>query len=64
MSEARRIVGKAEKSNGFSINRVTVKIRIARAKDAASPISSTTAGTGRIIITMIAISASASRTVG
>ena len=64
MSEASRMVGKAEKSNGRSMNSVTVKIRMASAKDAASPISSTQAGIGRIIITMIAISAIAIRMVG
>src|SRR6056297_3728615 len=64
MSEASRIVGKDEKSSGRSMNRVTVKIRIASAKEAASPISSTQDGTGRIIMAMIAISASARSTVG
>ena len=46
------------------MNSVMVKIKIASAKDAARPTSSTQAGIGRIIITMIAISASARRTVG
>ena len=64
ISDARRIVGKDEKSSGRSMNSVTVKIRIASAKEAARPISSTHDGTGRIIMTMIAISASASSTVG
>jgi len=61
---SRRIVGKAEKSSGRSMNRTTVKIRIATANEAASPMSSTQAGIGRIIITMIAISATAMKTVG
>ena len=64
ISEAKRIVGKAEKSSGLSMNNVTVKIRIAKAKDAARPTSKTHAGTGKIIMTMIAMSAIASRTGG
>ena len=64
MREASSTVGKAEKSSGFSMKSVTVKIRIARAKLAARPTSSTKAGTGRIIMMMIDISASASRIVG
>ncbi|WP_299047978.1 hypothetical protein [uncultured Tateyamaria sp.] len=43
---------------------VIVKIRMASANDAASPMSKTHAGIGRIIITMMAISATASMTVG
>ena len=62
--EASRIVGKDEKSSGLSMNSVMVKIRIARPKEAARPTSSTQDGIGRIIITMIAINASASSTVG
>jgi hypothetical protein len=46
------------------MNSVTVKIRIASPKDAASPISTMKDGTGRIIITMTAISAMANRIVG
>ena len=46
ISEASRIVGKAEKSSGRSMNSVTVSIRIASAKDRARPRSSTQAGTG------------------
>ena len=58
------MVGKAEKSSGRSMKSVTVKIRMARANDAARPISSIQAGIGRIIIVITAISASARRTVG
>jgi len=64
ISEASKIVGKDEKSSGRSMKSVMVKIRIAMAKEAASPISRSHAGTGRIIIAMIAMSASASSTVG
>ena len=64
ISEASRIVGKAEKSSGRSMKSVTVKIRMARAKEAASPISSTQAGIGSTIMTITAMSASESRTVG
>ncbi len=64
IKDARRIVGKDEKSSGRSINNVSVKIRMASAKEAASPTSSTQAGIGRIIITMTVINASASKTVG
>jgi hypothetical protein len=64
IKDANKIVGNAEKSNGRFRNKVTVKIKIAIAKDAAKPISSTQDGIGKIIITMIAISASASKTVG
>ena len=64
INDASRTVGNAEKSNGRSINKVTVKIRMASAKDVASPTSSTHAGMGRIIMTMIAINASANNTVG
>ena len=64
ISEASRIVGKAEKSSGRSMNSTLVKIRMAMPKEAASPTSSTQEGIGRIIITMMAISASARRTVG
>ena len=58
------MVGKAEKSSGRWMNSVTVNIRIASANEAARPMSSTQAGIGSTIITMIAISATASRTVG
>ena len=64
INEANKTVGNAEKSNGRSINNVTVKIRMASPKDAANPTSRTQAGIGKIIITMIAISASASNMVG
>ncbi len=64
ISEARSTVGKAEKSSGRSMKRVTVKIRIASAKEAARPISSIQDGIGRTIMTMTAMSASASRIVG
>ena len=46
------------------MNSVTVNIRIASANDAARPRSSTQDGIGSTIITMIAINASASKTVG
>ena len=61
---ASRIVGNAEKSSGRWMKSVIVKIRIASAKDAASPRSSTQAGIGRTIIAMTAISAIARSTVG
>ena len=64
ISDASSTVGKAEKSRGRSMNRVTVKISIASAKEAARPMSKIHAGIGRIIMTMIAISAMASSTVG
>ncbi len=63
-SEASSTVGKAEKSSGRSMNSVTVNIRIASAKEAARPISTNQAGTGRIIMTITVMSASASRIVG
>ena len=59
-----RMVGKALKSSGRSMNSVTVKIRIASAKDTASPISSSHEGIGRTIMMITAMSASASSTVG
>ena len=62
--EASRIVGNAEKSSGRSMNKVTVKIRMASAKDAARPVSRIHAGIGKIIMTMIAINATARRIVG
>lgn len=43
---------------------VIVKIRIASAKDVAKPTSKTHAGIGKIIMTMMAISATDRRTVG
>ncbi len=58
ISEASRIVGKAEKSSGRSMKSVVVKIRIASAKLAERPTSSTQDGIGRIIIRMTAIRAS------
>ena len=64
ISEASRIVGKVEKSSGRSMKRVIVNIRIASAKEAARPTSSTQAGIGRIIMMITAISASARSTVG
>src|SRR6056297_3594890 len=64
IKDASRIVGKAEKSKGRSTKSVTVKIRIASANEVANPISRTKAGTGRIIITMTAMSATARATVG
>ena len=64
MSDASKIVGNDEKSNGFSIKSVTVKIKIAKAKDAANPTSRTQAGMGKIIMTMTAINAMANRIVG
>ena len=64
ISDASRIVGKDEKSSGRWMKRVMVKIRMAIAKEAASPMSRIQAGIGRIIIAMTAISAIARRTVG
>ena len=64
ISEARRIVGKAEKSRGREIKSVTVKIKMANPKDMARPMSKTQAGIGRIIMTITAIKAIARRTVG
>ena len=64
ISEAKRIVGKDEKSSGRSINSVIVRIRIAKAKDAVRPISTTHAGAGSTIMTMTTINAMASMTVG
>ena len=46
------------------MNRVMVKIRIASANEAANPVSKTQAGTGRIIMTMTAIRATARAIVG
>ncbi len=62
--DARRTVGNAEKSNGRSIKRVTVKIKIASPNDAARPKSRMNDGTGRIIIKITVINASAKRIVG
>ena len=64
IKDASRTVGKAEKSNGRSMKSVTVNIKIASAKEAAKPMSSTQAGIGKIIMTMIAIRANASNVVG
>ncbi|MEP4475027.1 MAG: hypothetical protein ABJ024_08250, partial [Lentilitoribacter sp.] len=64
IKEARRIVGNAEKSRGRSINSVTVKIKIAYAKEAAKPTSNTHAGIGKIIMTITAINATANMIVG
>ena len=64
IKDASKIVGNAEKSSGRSINKVTVKIRIAKANDTASPVSNTHAGIGKIIITMTPMSAIASKIVG
>ena len=63
-SEAKRIVGKAEKSSGRSMNSATVSIKIASEKEIARPTSSNQAGIGRIIIMMTAIKAIAKRMVG
>ncbi|WP_232367681.1 hypothetical protein [Tritonibacter horizontis] len=46
------------------MNSVIVKIRIASAKEVARPTSNTQAGIGKIIMTMIAMSAMASSMVG
>jgi len=62
--DARRIVGNAENSKGRWINSVTVKIRIASEKDKARPTSRRNAGTGKIIMTIMAMSAKASKIVG
>jgi hypothetical protein len=64
IKEASRTVGKAEKSSGRSMNKVTVKMRIARPNEAAKPRSRMNDGTGRIIMMMTAIRASAKRIVG
>ena len=64
ISEASRIVGKDEKSSGRWMKRVMVKMRMAMAKEAASPRSRIQAGIGRIIMAMTAISAMARSTVG
>ena len=64
MRDASNTVGNEEKSSGRSMNRVTVNIKIARAKEAAKPTSNTHAGIGKIIITMIAINAIDNKTVG
>lgn len=58
------MVGNEEKSNGRSMNNVIVKIRIASAKDAASPTSKTQDGMGKIIIKITDISATANKIVG
>jgi hypothetical protein len=62
-SDASKTDENEEKSRGFSINKVIVKIRMANAKDAATPISSTQAGIGRTIMTIIAINPIANPTV-
>jgi len=62
--DASRTVGKMEKSSGRSMNSVMVNIRIASANEAARPMSSSQGGIGSTIITITAIRASASRTVG
>ena len=64
IKEARSTVGNTENSNGRSMNKVTVNIRMASPNEAASPMSKTHAGMGKIIMTMIAISASANKIVG
>ena len=64
ISEARRSVGKAEKSRGLSMNKVTVKIRIAKQNENARPRSSAHDGIGRIIIKITVIKATASKMVG
>ena len=64
ISDARSTLGKAEKSSGLSMKSVTVKTSIANANETVRPRSRMIAGIGKIIITMIAISAKASRTVG
>ena len=64
INDANNIVGNAEKSSGRSMNNVTVNINRARPNDVANPMSKTHAGIGKIIMTMIAISAKASRIVG
>ncbi len=64
IKDVKRMVGKAEKSNGRSINNVTVNIKIASPNDAANPTSNTHDGTGKIIMTITAIRASDMRIVG
>jgi hypothetical protein len=58
------MVGNDEKSSGLSMKSVIVNMSMASAKDVARPTSSTQAGIGRIIMTIIAMSAIASRIVG
>ncbi len=50
--------------SSMSEDRVTVKIKIASPNDAASPMSRIKDGTGRIIIKITVINASANRIVG
>jgi len=64
ISEANKTVGKDENSKGRSIKRVTVKIKIAKPNDIAKPTSKTHEGIGNIIMTIVAIKASARRMVG
>jgi hypothetical protein len=64
INDASRTVGNAEKSNGRSTKSVVVKIRIAKPKDAVSPVSNTQAGIGKIIMTMMPINAIANKIVG
>ena len=63
-SEPSSTVGKAEKSSGRSMNRVTMKVKMASANDSVRPTSTSQAGIGRIIMTITAMSASATMTVG
>ena len=46
------------------MNNVSVKIKIVKVNDAANPTSSTQAGTGKIIMTITAMSARANKMVG
>jgi hypothetical protein len=64
IKDASKIVGKEEKSSGFSIKSVTVNISIANAKDIAKPMSKTQEGIGNTIMVIIDINATASRIVG
>ena len=64
IKDASRIVGKDEKLSGRSMNNVSVKIKIVKVNDAANPTSSTQAGTGKIIMTITAMSARANKMVG
>jgi len=63
-SDAKSTAGKEEKSKGLSINKTIVKMRIAKAKDAVSPASSTHDGTGKTIMIIIIIRPIARKTVG
>ena len=64
ISVASRMLGKEEKSSGFSTKITVVKIRIDKANEMVRPISMTQAGIGRIMNRMTTISPIASSAVG